>query len=74
MEECVLSPTDKRVAAYLTPVWGEIPTRVGGLLLSGQALAGREDSRRVERRRESVNSVDLTPKVTPQEFILRIIF
>jgi hypothetical protein len=25
-------------------------------------LAGREDSRRVERRRESMNSVDLTPK------------
>jgi hypothetical protein len=26
------SPTDKRVAAYLTPVWGDIPR-----LISGQA-------------------------------------
>ena len=32
MEKCVWSPTDKRVAAYLTPVWGDIPR-----LISGQA-------------------------------------
>ena len=27
MEKCVWSPTDKRVAAYLTPVWGDIPAK-----------------------------------------------
>ena len=32
MEKCVWSPTDKRVTAYLTPVWGDIPR-----LISGQA-------------------------------------
>jgi hypothetical protein len=32
---------------------------VGGVLLSGQALAGREKSGTVERGRELVNSVDL---------------
>jgi len=32
LEKCMWSPTDKRVAAYLTPVWGDIPR-----LISGQA-------------------------------------
>ena len=27
LEKCVWSPTDKRVAAYLTPVWGDIPAK-----------------------------------------------
>ena len=27
LEECVWSPKDKRVAAYLTPVWGDIPAK-----------------------------------------------
>jgi len=27
MEKCVWSPTDKRVATYLTPAWGNIPAK-----------------------------------------------
>jgi hypothetical protein len=27
LEKCVWSPTDKRVAAYLSLVWGDIPTK-----------------------------------------------
>jgi len=27
LEKYVWSPTDKRVAAYLTPVWGDIPAK-----------------------------------------------
>ena len=28
LEKCVWSPTDKRVAAYLNLVWGDIPTKI----------------------------------------------
>jgi hypothetical protein len=60
LEKYVWSPTDKRVAAYLTPVWGDIPANSEWISLPGQAVAGGENTGRIERRRRSVNKVDQT--------------
>src|SRR4030042_3626915 len=50
MEKCVWSPTDKRVAAYLTPVWGDIPANIEWISLPGQAMVTGTYAGTVKRR------------------------
>jgi len=49
LEKCMWSPTVKRVAAYLTPVWGDIPANSEWISLPGQAVAGGKDAGPIER-------------------------
>ena len=58
LEKCVWSPMGKGRAIQRLG-GGDIPAPSEWSSLPGQALAWRTDSGTVERRRESVNSVDL---------------